>query len=272
MLNVTKVSPVAKTLLALVCGFASSAAFAFDFSAADAAFEKRTDAEQAEKALGLYSDALSQTSGSEKLYAVEQLGRLDYYLGNKAPESDTEARKKIFQRCLDNVETINPSAFGSDTPQYRYFKGVCLANWAKANGILKSLEQAGELIENIETGRKLDETYEGGGFYRLGVAVYLNLPPLAGGDVNKAWDYYQKTIASPAYSGSKTPDTDSGNYHFAAYLYGAQVAAKRGDKAGAKAIGQEAIERIEGGDLPVGREPETLLVKKEIEDFLKTLD
>lgn len=272
MLNVTNVSPVAKTLLALACGLASTAAYAFDFSSADSAFEKRTNSDQAAKALELYTEALSKTSGAEKLYAVEQLGRLDYYLGNKVPESDADKRKKIFKRCMDNVDTIKPSSFGSDTPQYRYFKGLCLASWARANGVLKSLEKAGEILENIETGRKLDETYEGGGFYRLGIAVYLNLPPLFGGDVDKAWDYYQKAIASPAYSGSKNPDTDTGNYHYASYLYGAQVAAKRGDKDGAKAICQEALDRIEGGDLPVGREPETQQMKKEIQDYLKTLD
>lgn len=268
MSNRAIVSAVSKAV-AFSLGAVAVQAFAYDFSAADAAFAGRTDAAQAALARDLYSKSLASVSGDEKIYAVEQLARVDYYEGNKTPESDDANRKKIFKRCMDSVENIKSTA--SSHPAYNYWRGLCLASWAKANGVLKSLEKAGEIIELIEKGRGVDETYEGGGFFRLGAAVYLNLPPLFGGDVNKAWDYSQKAIASAAYAGSKSPDTDTGNYYYAVYLYASQIAAKRDSKDAARAIANEAIERIEAGDVSPDRAPETAINLKEIKDYLASL-
>jgi len=251
------------------CALATTA-YAYDFSPADAAFKGRTDSAKAAKARELYGKALVTVSGAEKIYAVEQLARVDYYEGNKTPESDADSRKKIFQRCMDNVESIKSTAAAK--PAYNYWRGLCLASWAKANGVLQSLAKAGELIDLVEKGRGLDETYEGGGFFRLGAAIYLNLPAAFGGNVDKAWDYSQKAIASAAYAGSTSPDTDTGNYYYAVYLYSAQVAAKRDSKAAARAIAAEAIERIEAGDVSPDREPETVVNKQEIADYLASLD
>lgn len=268
MSSCTFFSAVSKAVVLSVGVFATQA-FAYDFSAADAAYAGREDASKAALARDLYTQALPSVSGPEKIYAVEQLARVDYYEGNKTPESDDANRKKIFKRCMDNVENIK--ATSTTHPAYNYWRGLCLASWAKANGVLKSLEKAGEIIDLIEKGRALDETYEGGGFFRLGSAVYLNLPPLFGGDVDKAWDYSQKGIASPAYAGSKNPDTDTGNYYYAVYLYAAQIAAKRDGKDAARAIANEAIERIEAGDVAPDRAPETAINLKEIKDYLASL-
>ena len=56
------------------------------------------------------------------------------------------------------------------------------------------------------------------------------------------------------------------------YLYSAQIAAKRDSKAAARAIAIEAIERIEAGDVSPDREPDTLVNKQEIADYLASLD
>jgi hypothetical protein len=269
-LKTTALTVVAVSTMSLAAG--SNDAFAVDFSAADTAFAQRTDAASRASALKLYTDLLATTSGSEKLYAVEQIARLNYYVASLVPESDTDGRKKEFGTCLDTAELVNPTAFGSDTPQYRYWKALCLASWAKANGVLKSLEKAGEIQGHLQKGIGLDPNYEGGGFYRVSSAVLLNLPPLFGGDVQKAYDYSQKAIASPAYSGSLNPDTDTGNYFYLAYLYSAQIAEKREGKPQAKAIVEAALARINAGDLPVGREPETALQKVDLETYLATLN
>jgi hypothetical protein len=243
--------------------------YAYDFTAADAAFAGRSDTASADQARDLYSKALESVDGAEKIYAVEQLARVDYYTGNKTLESDSSARKVIFKRCMDNVENIKSTA--TTGPAYNYWRGLCLASWAKANGGLQSLAKAGELIKLVEDGRGLDETYEGGGFFRLGSALYLNLPAAFGGNVDKAWDYSQKAIASAAHSGSKNPGTDTGNYFYAVYLYSAQIAAKRDSKDAALAIANEALERIEAGDVSPDRVPETEVNKKEITDYLASI-
>ena len=268
MSNRARVSAVSKAVV-FSLGAVALQAYAYDFSAADAAFAGRVDAAKAAQARDLYSKSLATVSGDEKIYAVEQLARVDYYEGNKTPEADASNRKIIFKRCMDSVENIKSTS--ATHPAYNYWRGLCLASWAKANGVLKSLEKAGEVIELIEKGRGVDETYEGGGFFRLGAAVYLNLPALFGGDVNKAWDSSQKAISSAAYAGSKSPDTDTGNYFYAVYLYAAQIAAKRESKDAARAIANEAIERFEAGDVSPDRAPESEVNIQEIKDYLASL-
>jgi len=259
-------SPAVYLTLA-VSALTASQAYAYDFSSADAAFAKREDSAQLAAATKLYNASLDSVSGAEKVYASEQLARLAFYEGNSIPESDSSNRKKVFKRCMDVADT-----FDTKTVQHSYWRSLCLASWAKANGVLKSLEKAGEILELVEAGRKADETYEGGGIYRVGSAVYLNLPPLFGGDIDKAWSYAQRAIASPAYAGSKNPDTDTGNYFYGVYLYAGQIAAKREGKDAAKAIVTEAIERIEGGDMPVDRVPETNQYLVELKAYLATLN
>ena len=256
------------SLLASVVSFSAQAA---DFSAADAAFELRADPAELTQAFALYSAIAPTVSGADLIYTVEQLSKLAYLKGNVAPESDSAARKVAFKSCTDAADLISPANFGSETFQYHYWKGLCLAAWAKANGVLKSLEKAGEILGHIEDGKKLDDTYEGGGFYRVGSAVYLNLPPLFGGDIDKALDYSRKAIASPAYSGSPNPDTDTGNYFYLAYLYAGQIAAKKEGKEAAKAIIKSALDRIAEGDIPTSRQPETEVNRAELQAFYDSL-
>jgi hypothetical protein len=250
----------------------TAAALAADFSAADAAFALRTEAASRTSAEQLYAALVPSLTGSDRLYAIEQLARIAYFEGSIPAESDTTSRKAGFQKCMDYAEQANASTQGEDTAVYHYWKGSCLASWAKANGVLKSLEKAGEVLGHIEKGNAIDPTYEGGGFYRIGSAVYLNLPAIFGGDLNKALDFSQKAVASPAYSGSLNPDTDTGNYFYLAYLYSAQIAAKKDSKDAAKAIAQKALARIAAGEIPVGREPETELNRREIQDYLDSLN
>ena len=268
----TKASLVGKSLaLASLISF-SSLGLAADFSAADSSFALRSDPVERVKSEQLYAGLVPTLSGGDRLYAIEQLSRLTYLEGSLPPETDGDTRKPAFQKCMDYAELANPAAQGEDTPTYHYWKGLCLASWAKANGVLKSLEKAGEVIGHIEKGNALDPTYEGGGFYRLGSAVYLSLPAIFGGDINKAADFSSKAIASPAYSGSLNPDTDTGNYFYLAYLYAAQIAAKKESKEAAKAIAAAALARIDGGENPAGREPETALNRRDLQAYLDSLN
>jgi hypothetical protein len=251
----------------------STIAFGADFSAADGAFAQRTDATQRASAEQLYTAALPGLTGADRLYAIEQLSRLGYYEGSLPAESDSSNRKIGFQKCMDAADLASPALQGEETVAYHYWKGTCLASWAKANGVLKSLEKAGEVLGHIEKGNAIDPTYEGGGFYRLGSAVYLNLPAIFGGDLNKAADFSQKAISSAAYSGSLTPETDTGNYFYLVYLYAAQIAAKKEGKAEAIAIGKQALSRInDAKEIPAGREPETELNRRDLQEYLDSLN
>jgi hypothetical protein len=177
----------------------------------------------------------------------------------------------VFKRCLDTQERINPAVTNVQTPVFYYWKGVCLASWAKANGVVKSLEKAKELIETIELGKAASSTYEGGGFYRLGSVVYFNVPGIIGGSIDKASEYAALSESSEAYEGAVNPETETGRYFYNLYVYKAQILAKQNKVPEAKATLEEALARLNAGDIPVGREPETALHRVEIEAALAGL-
>lgn len=251
----------------------SVTAFAFDFGAADALFQQREQGPaKIAEARAAYATGLTNLNGAEKIYAVEQLARLDYYEGLiLGDQGNKDVRKAIYNRCLDTLENnISPSKVGP-TPQYYYWKASCLALWGNANGVSASLGRIPELLRLINDGLTTDNRYEGGGVSRLASAVYLKIPEIFGGGVDKSFEFSTRALSSQAFPGSESPETATGDYFFNVYDHRAQALAKKGRKAEAVALLKEAIERIDSGDLPVGREPETRLHKRDLEATLASL-
>jgi tetratricopeptide (TPR) repeat protein len=251
----------------------SATALGFDFGTADALYAQREQGPaKIAEARAAYATGLTNLNGAEKIYAVEQLARLDYYEGLiLGDQGNKDARKAIYNRCLDTIEAnIAPAKVGPN-PQYYYWKASCLALWGNANGVSASLGRIPELLRLINDGLTIDTRYEGGGLYRLGSAVYLKIPEIFGGGVDKSFEYGTRALASQAFPGSQDPATATGDYFFNVYDHRAQALAKKGRKAEAVALLREAIERIDGGDLPVGREPETRLHKRDLEATLASL-
>lgn len=250
---------VALALSGMVC---ASQAFAADFNVADALFARRAEGKaliaQGKEA---YAAQLSSADKAQKIYALSQMSRLAYYEGLITPESEKKDRQEFFKRCWDDVEAhLNPNVVG-ETPQYYFWKGVCMASYSKAKGIAASLSRSAELVSTIEKGLQIDATYEGGGFYRLGSAVFQNLPPVnpfgPTQDLSRSLQYAELAIASPAYFGEQFPETATGDYYFNVFEYQAVAKSRLGDRDSAVAILQEAIERIEAGDVPQDRMPES---------------
>jgi hypothetical protein len=265
---------VCAVLAALSVSVVASAA---DFGAADALFARRAEGPAViEQAKDAYAAQLASADRSQKLYAVDRLSRLAYYQGLITPESASEQRKSFFKRCWDDLENIiGPAALG-ENPEYYYWKGVCMAQWAKANGIASSLSKSGELVRTLEKGIQIDPTFEGGGFYRLGAAVYQNLPPVnpfgPTYDINKSLEWANSAIASPAYPGSENPDNATGDYFYNVYEYRSVALDRKGDRSGALATVKGAISRIEQGDIAPDREPETAAILQTLKDLADTLN
>jgi hypothetical protein len=260
-----------KTLASLSAFLVASSAFAFDFSAADALFTKRGEGDQVTNtraARQAYGTSLSRVSGHELMHAVSQMNRLDFFEGMII--TDNEAKKAMFEACSDRTEKLDHAAV-----EYYYWKGVCLASWASANGILSSLRRSGEVESFLLKGRAIDPRFEGGGFDRVLAFVYLRVPPInpmgPTRDVKKALAAAESAIAAPAYPGEQDPSTATGEYFYNVYGVKAEILADLGRKAEGIATIQEAIERIEQGDLPVGREPETHLILRDLKNLLAEL-
>jgi hypothetical protein len=252
---------------------AASSAFSYDFSEADLLFSKRGEGQAAiEAARAAYEASLKTVTGRELIYAVEYLSRLDYYEGLRT--DDVNLQKVIYSRCLERIEMIKPPA-PTSTPEYYYFKGGCLGSWAKANGVLQSLIKSKELVDTLETGKKIAPAFEGGGFDRIEAPVFLKLPAInpygPTGDKKKALAFAEAALASSAYSGSVEPDTGSGDYFFNAFEYKAEILDALGRKAEAIDLLNNAIARIDAGDISTFRVPETMEHRRGLQALLEKL-
>lgn len=258
----------------LVC---SGSAFAFDFSSADALYKNRNNGPEAIKtARDTYEAALPGLTGREFIYAIEQITRLDYFVGSLlGEESNLEARKTAYARCMATADRIVPSSTVAANPEYYYWKGSCLAQWAKANGILQSLFRSGELLDYLNKGLTIDPTYEGGGFYRVKGAVYAKLPAInpfgPRRDLAQSKTLLEKAIESPAYTNTSAPDTETGGFHYNNHQYYAETLIIQGDRVKAKQVIQDAIDNIDAGYISALREPETAQTRDSLQKLLSTL-
>ena len=263
-----------KRFVAIVGLFgAAGSALAYDFSEADVLFSKRGDGQAAiEAARSSFEASLKTVSGRELVYAVEYLSRLDYYEGLRT--DDVNLQKVIYSRCLERIELIKPST-PTSTPEYYYFKGGCLGSWAKANGVLQSLIKSKELVETLEIGKKIAPTYEGGGFDRIEAPVFLKLPAInpygPTGDKKKALAFAEAALASSSYSGSVEPETGSGDYFFNAFEYKAEILDAVGRKAEAIDLLNNAIARIDAGDISTFRAAETKEHRRGLQALLEKI-
>jgi tetratricopeptide (TPR) repeat protein len=249
----------------------SSTAMAFDFSTAEDLFAKRGEGDRFANiaaARAAFEEARKQTTGQERAHAVQRLNRLDYYEGLLL--SDEDQKKKVFQSCLDRSDDLD-----SASVQYFYWKGVCTASWAQANGILASLKRSGEVENFLKKGKSIDSRYDGGGFDRVLAFVYLKVPAInpfgPTRDVNKALAHAEAALSSAAFPGEESPETATGEYFYNVYDAKAQALSALGRRDEAIAVAQEAISRMEQGDLPVGREPETMIILNDLKKTLKEI-
>ncbi len=255
-------------LFAILLFAVSSAAQAYDFTAADELFDQRAPTEEGaeaiSKALAAYSQALDTVTGDEKLYAVSQISRLYIYDGDMTrPESDKKARMRIFDNCLDTLkEHIHPDDVGA-TPQYYYYKVYCLALWGKAAGPLRILLRAPALKRAIREGLKLDTRYEGGGLPRMVGAIYLNSKarPIGLYKPTEALALIEQAIASEGVEDRAYPEILTGADVADNYYHYAEALLRNDRKAEAIEVLEQTIaeyeELIELDALPVGREPES---------------
>jgi hypothetical protein len=244
---------------------------AMDFSQAEALYEKRGEGDKVASitaARNALESVLPRLSPVQKLAAVTHLNRLDFYEGLLI--TDTDKKKVLFQACIDRS-----LIFPQTSPDYYYWRAGCKGLWAEANGIISSLRLSGEVESLLLQGRAIDPRFDGGGFDRMLAFVYLLVPIInpfgPTRDVNKALASAEAAIASPAYSGEADPSSATGDYFYNAYSIRGRALAALDRKDEAIATVREAISRIEQGDLPVGREPETFEFLKELKKTLADL-
>ena len=252
------------TAVAAVAGLFCLNASANTLENADALFADREQGnEKIEEALAAYEAAYDESeTDATDYYIADKISALYFYQGLIAQTKDE--KKEIYQNCLDHIEDYSADS----TIVYNYWKGACLASWARANGILESLKRAQELVDNIEAGKQLEgaKSFQGGGIYRLGAAVYINLPKGVPGVPSQD---PAKSLADVevALSASATDAHCAGNSYFNAHVYKAKALAASGQKDAAKAH----INTVLAQESCAGLAPETKVYKAELQQLLSDL-
>ena len=210
--------------VAVALVLAAAPAFALDFVAADDLFANR---ESGRAAIAQARDAYLQlraqaTTPSDKIRAVEQLGRLAFYEGELVvARNDTSARRQIFGDCWCRetsifqracvkpgfIDAISPANLGTKVPAYYYFRGVCSGYWGEAANLLERATFSSVLRDNINDGLAQSNdglNYEGGGIRRVVANVWSNPEARVVGlyDVHGALEQANLALAAPAVGGA----------------------------------------------------------------------
>jgi hypothetical protein len=197
----------------------AAAARATARAAADALWEQRGDKAKLQEALAAYG-ALQAQDPADREVAV-RLVRGWYFLGD-GHETDKAARQAAWstaidhgRRCLamntdftgllakgDETEESAARAFTKDDVACLYWTSSALGKWAKAEGLVTTLQHIGTVKAWMRRVGELDPTYYYGGPDRYFAAVYAASPSFAGQDLGKSKELFDKVIAAyPSFLG-----------------------------------------------------------------------
>ena len=136
----------------------------------------------------LLKKTLKTFSKSDKLFW--RLGRVYFKLGEK---SNTESKKiSFFSLCM--AQTKKAIEINSHSANGYFFNGLCNGTLGEAQGIWSSLSIIEPFKNDMETTIRLDPSVEEGGPYRALGNLYLKLPYILGGNIDRSIEYFQKAI------------------------------------------------------------------------------
>jgi tetratricopeptide (TPR) repeat protein len=132
--------------------------------------------------------ALKQLGLSEPL--TWRLARTYYRLGDNATNGTAE---NYFHSCIEQadraIQLNNQSARGY------FFRGICRGKLGEMQGVWKSLAIITPLKEDLLAAVKFDPSVNQGGPHRALGKLYLELPALLGGSVNKSVDHLKQAVS-----------------------------------------------------------------------------
>ncbi|GJL78729.1 MAG: hypothetical protein NPINA01_17180 [Nitrospinaceae bacterium] len=136
----------------------------------------------------MIKEALKQSDPSEPL--TWRLARTYYRLGNVSNE---ETAKDHFHRCIEQadqaIQLNGQSAWGY------FLRGLCRGKLGEMQGIWKSLALIKPLKRDLLAAMQLDPAIDEGGPHRALGKLYLELPVLLGGSVDKSVDHLKQAVA-----------------------------------------------------------------------------
>ena len=136
----------------------------------------------------LVKKSLKTFPESDKLFW--RLGRVYFKLG----ETFTSESKKIYFFSLCMAQTKKTIEINSQSANGYYFNGLCSGTLGQTQGIWSSLGIIGPFKKDMETAINIDPSIEEGGPHRALGNLYLKLPYVLGGDLERSIGHFQKAI------------------------------------------------------------------------------
>jgi tetratricopeptide (TPR) repeat protein len=155
---------------------------------ADGVYASRATAGNGEAARQAYEKVLAVDANSVE--ARWKLGMTLYWLGTH--EAKRERQMELFETgiryCQEAVKIKD------DCVQCHFWLAVSYGKYGEAKGVLQSLGLVPHMKDALEKARKLDDTYEWAGVYRVLGRLYFKLPAVSGGDNKLAEEYLRKAV------------------------------------------------------------------------------
>jgi hypothetical protein len=158
-------------------------------AADDSYWDNRNSGAGAKAAYEYYKSAYQTDKNYETAW---KLARSAHFYADKFIK-DSTLKKNIFTEGKTAAESA--TNLGPDKPDGYYYLGICLGSWAEANGILKSLFTAPDIVKAADKCIAIDPQFENGSAYMLRARVYQKAPGgISVGDPKKANADYIKAI------------------------------------------------------------------------------
>ena len=136
----------------------------------------------------LVKKSLKTFPESDKLFW--RLGRVYFKLG----ETFTSESKKIYFFSLCMAQTKKTIEINSQSANGYFFNGLCSGTLGQTQGIWSSLGIIEPFKKDMETAINLDPSIEEGGPHRALGNLYLKLPYILGGNLDRSIRHFQKAI------------------------------------------------------------------------------
>ena len=136
----------------------------------------------------LVKKSLKTFPESDKLFW--RLGRVYFKLG----ETFTSESEKIYFFSLCMAQTKKTIEINSQSANGYFFNGLCSGTLGQTQGIWSSLGIIEPFKKDMETAINIDPSIEEGGPHRALGNLYLKLPYVLGGDLERSIGHFQKAV------------------------------------------------------------------------------
>ncbi len=176
----------------------------------------------------------------------------DYGVKGLSTNADFKAK---LEKGTDLAKALDPLTEREASPLF--WAGVALGRWASEEGFFAKVKHKDTILAMMRKVEKLKPSIYHGGLERFWANFYALAPSVAGGDIKKSKEYFEKAVkAAPEYLGSKV-------------LFAEVYHKEKGD---GKAFKKELEEVLASPNGPEDITPENIMWKKRAEKLLKQQD